>query len=229
MLLEELVYPIDSDLEPVIDGDVYGSLSGDVQWQADEVVRCGVEPWYFVCNYVRTVRRDEGGSYLESVPSKDYLRVVLDDFVRYPRVAIAKSRQLMVTWLAMAFCLWWGMFNDNSMIFCQQKKEEDADLEMVQRCLTIWRNLPVWMRRYSPVRYSYGELKFDKTMSLIKAIPSGGDQIRSHNPNVLVSDEIAFQERADESYTNALACCQRIILISTPGAGFFCDLVHDKL
>lgn len=227
--MSSLIYPNDSELCAVIDGDVYELLSGDVSWQGDEIVRCGVEPWYFASNYVRTIRRDESGSYVEPIPSKAVYRYMFDLYVRYSRLAVGKSRQLMATWTAMAYCVWFSMWNENIQIFCQQKKEEDADLEMVQRCWTIWRNLPLWMRSWCPAKYSYGLLSFPKNGCIIKAIPCGGDQIRSHNPNVLVSDEIAFQDRAEESYTNALACCQRIILISTPGAGFFCDFVHDRL
>lgn len=210
-------------------GERFDSLQTDESGQREELARCMAEPWYWVMNYVWTVRKDSGGSYVERVPCKEYLRMLFDDMFSYPRYAVGKSRQLMVTWLAMAFCVWWGMFRGNSTIYCQQKKEDDADVEMIQRCWHIYRSLPGWMQLYCRGKYSYCKLDFKDNGSLIKGIPSGGDQIRSHNPNILVSDEIAFQDDADESYTNALACCQRIILISTAGPGFFCDLVHDKV
>ena len=60
-------------------------------------------------------------------------------------------------------------------------------------------------------------------------IPSGGDKIRSHNPNYLLSDEFAFQEQAEEAYTAALACCNRITLVSSANPGFMRDLVRDKI
>lgn len=229
MSIEQIIYPLDSDLEPVITDKVYELLKVDREWQADEIARCGCEFWYWVVNYVLTVRKDEVRSYREHIPSKEYLRYIADFMMREPFLVVGKSRQLMVTWLAMCFAVWLGKWNKDMQIFCQQKKEEDADLEMIQRARFIDENMPVWMRDFNRGRYSYGEFKFAGTGSMLKAIPSGGDQIRSHNPNVLISDEIAFQERAEESYTNAQACCRRIILISTPNAGFFCDLVHDSL
>lgn len=222
-----MIYPFESDLEPVIYGEQFDALLQDNQWQIDEIARCSQEPWYFIVNYCWTIRRDAEGSYVERVPAKDYLRQILDDLIRNPYYALTKSRQLMATWLTMCFLLWWSMYNDHSHICCQQKKEDDADTEMIQRADHIWRNLPVWFRKAFPAKYSFCKLSFKD--SIIRGIPQGADQIRSHNPNILFSDEIAFQEEAEGAYTAALPCCQRIILVSTAGPGFFCDLVHDRI
>ncbi len=121
------------------------------------------------------------------------------------------------------------MFFSNVHVCCQTKKEDDADSEMIQRARFVWQNLPIWQRRTCPAKYSYCKLVFPRTDGIMRGIPSGGDQIRSHNPNHLLSDEFAFQDEADESYTAALACCQRITLVSSANPGFMDDLIHDRV
>lgn len=225
--------PFDSELNPVVTGEIFDRIARDREWQRDEIAVCADEPWYWMVNYCWTWRPDEekGGleTVIERVPPKDYIRVIVQDWFERPKYILSKSRQLMATWLMMIILLHRCMFAKHIKAFCQTKKEEDADVEMIQRSDFVYRGLPLWMRRYSPAKYSYCKMVFPSTGSLLRGIPAGGDQIRSHNPNMLVSDEFAFQEDAEESYTAALACCQRIALVSSANPGFMRDLVKDKI
>jgi hypothetical protein len=121
------------------------------------------------------------------------------------------------------------MFKENIFVACQAKKEEEADEEMIQRANFVHQNLPRWMRIACPAKYTHCNLRFPKTSSRMLALPEGGDKIRSRNPNRLLSDEIAFQNDAEKSYTAALACCHRITLVSSANPGFFRDLVKDNI
>ncbi len=225
--------PFDSVLEPVVDGSYFDRVSKDVEWQQAEYVVCENDPWYFIVNYCWTWHPDEVGGGLETlverVPPKEYLRQVAQDWFIHPKYILSKSRQLMATWLMMILLTWLCMFSKNIKAFCQTKKEDDADVEMIQRMRFVYDSLPGWMRRLSPAKYSYCKMSFTGTNSLSRGIPAGGDQIRSHNPNVLVSDEFAFQQDAEESYTAALACCKRITLVSSANPGFMADLVKDRI
>lgn len=223
-----MIYPLESDLEPVIFGETFDRILKDRQWQSDEVLRSRAEPWYWLVNYCWTVRRDETGSYVERVPPKEYLRVLADDWLRNSFYAVSKSRQMMATWLFVLLHLREAMFNSNIHICCQTKKEDDADSEMIQRARFTWMNLPNWMRRHSPAKYSYCKLMFNNN-SIMRGIPAGGDQIRSHNPNYLLSDEVAFQNDAEDSYTAALPCCQRITLVTSANPGWADDFYHDRI
>ncbi|MFA5163828.1 MAG: hypothetical protein WC441_04925 [Patescibacteria group bacterium] len=166
---------------------------------------------------------------MERVPPKEYLRMIAQDWFENSKYALSKSRQLMATWLMIVLHLRECMFRENFTVFCQTKKEEDADAEMIQRAAFVWRELPIWLRRFNMGRYSYTEFEFNKTKCFMKGIPSGADQIRSHNPNCLLSDEIAFQNEAEESYTSALACCQRITLVTSANPGWADDFYHDRM
>lgn len=228
-----MILPLESDLYPVVDGKVFDAIAADEEWQADEFARCGEEPWYWIVNYCWTWRPDEarGGleTLIERVPPKEYLRLAANDWFINPKYILSKSRQLLATWLIMILFLQRCMFSENIKAFCQTKKEEDADVEMIQRANFVYQNLPGWQQRECPAKYSYCKLIFPQTGSIIRGIPAGGDQIRSHNPNILASDEFAFQQDAEESYTAALACCKRIALISSANPGFMRDLVKDKI
>ena len=228
-----MILPLESDLGPVINGEVFDAIAADEKWQEDETARCGEESWYWLVNYCWTWRPDEekGGleTIIERVPPKDYLQQIAQDWFENPKYILTKSRQMMATWLIMILLLHRCIFSENIKAFCQTKKEDDADAEMIQRADFVYKNLPGWQQAWCAAKYSYCKLVFPGTGSLIRGIPAGGDQIRSHNPNILVSDEFAFQQDAEESYTAALACCKRITLVSSANPGFMRDLVKDKI
>lgn len=224
-----MILPKDSNLLPVVDDRVFDAIMADKEWQADEIERCGKEPWYFIVNYCWTIRRDEQGSYVERVPPKEYLRLMANDWYEHPFSAFSKSRQMMATWLFIILNMHDCMFNEHIHVCCQTKKEDDADSEMIQRARFVWSELPNWMRRYSPAKYSFCKLVFKRTKSIMRGIPAGGDQIRSHNPNSLLSDETAFQPDADDSYTAALPCCQRITIVTSANPGWADDFFHNKI
>jgi len=224
-----VILPKDSCLFPVIEGRVFDAILKDKEWQTDEIARCDEEPWYFIVNYCWTIRRDEEGSYVERVPPKDYLRLMANDWYENSFYPVSKSRQMMATWLFIILHLQTCMFSEHIHVCCQSKKEDDADSEMIQRARFTWSKLPNWMRKHSSVKYSYCKLVFTKTDSIMRGIPAGGDQIRSHNPNYLLSDETAFQPDADDSYTAALPCCQRITLVTSANPGWADDFYHNRI
>jgi hypothetical protein len=224
-----MIYPLESDLGPVITGEIFKKILKDKEWQLDEIARCREEPWYSLVNYNWTIRRDEQGSYVERVPAKEYLRLMADDWYKHPLYAVSKSRQMMATWLFILLHLHCCLYNENIHVCCQTKKEEDADSEMIQRANFAYSEMPVWMRKFSPTKYSFCKLLFPKSKSIMRGIPAGGAQIRSHNPNYLLSDETAFQPDADDSYTAALPCCQRITIVTSANPGWADDFFHDKL
>ena len=141
----------------------------------------------------------------------------------------SKSRQMMATWLFIILHMLECMFKEHQSHVCQTKKEDDADAEMIQRAYFVHQNFPAWMRNTYPAKYSFCRLEFPATNSRMRGIPAGGDQIRSRNPNRLLSDEFAFQQNAEASYTAALACCQGITLVSSANPSFMRDLVKDKI
>jgi hypothetical protein len=224
-----VILPLDSKLGPEVGRKLWDRLLKDKELQDVEWGICWQSPWYFIVNYCWTIRREEEKSFVERVPPKEYLRLIANDWYTHKSYLLSKSRQLMATWLMVILHLRECMFEKHISVVCQTKKEDDADSEMIQRAKFVWDNLPSWMKRRCPAKYSFCKMLFSRTGSRLYGIPSGGDKIRSRNPNYLLSDEFAFQGEAEESYTAALACCHRITLVSSANPGFMRDLVKDRI
>jgi hypothetical protein len=63
--------------------------------------------------------------------------------------------------------------------------------------------------------------------SRIIGIPEGADQIRSYHPWGLLMDEAAFQPEAGDAYGAAVPVCQKIIVVSSAGPGWFADFAQE--
>ena len=217
-----MIYPLESELEPVLDGVAYDAIAKDKEWQEIEYHRCATEPWYWLVNYVWTVQKDETveGSEVNRFPADEYLRYTFDIMFRERYLCIDKSRQMRMTWLLMAYALYLAQFNEKSEVICQTKKENVADTELVKRAYFMATNQPSWLRpKFAKTASSFCLLKFPNG-SLIRGIPKGGDQIRSFNPTTTIIDEAGFLEgEFDECRTAALACCKDIKLVSTANGG----------
>ena len=226
-----LINPLDSDLRPVIKGGEYDALLKDKTWQKSELKRCATEPWYWLVNYVWSLQKDEhvDGAKISRFPADEYLRQTYGYMFSEPFLAVDKSRQMRLTWLLMAYALWYAQFSDYQEIICQTKKEKVADTELIKRAHFMSMSQPIWMRpKFSKTDCSFCKLNFPGTNSFISGIPSGGDQIRSFNPTITIIDEAGFLEGAfEECKTAALACCKNIKLVSTANGGEWADFINQ--
>lgn len=228
-----IILPFDSDPYPVVDREHWERTNQDEGLQKDERARCSVEPLYWLLNYVYTLEKDDddpSGGEVARFPNHEYLIYIFQKFFEQPYLALDKSRQMLVTWLMMAGYLWYCQFRENEEIIVQTKNEKDADTELVRRARFIWEREPGWMwpAYNSKKSYSFKKLVFPKTNSVMYGLPSGADQIRSHNPTRYFLDEGGFLEGDfEECRTAALACCADIKCVSTANAGLWGDFVED--
>ena len=191
-----------------------------------EIERCAGDGWYWVRKYVKT--RDEAAGADNSVklfPDEPALHAVWDalQYGTAKAIVIAKSRQIMVSWLMCAYGLWKARFHPNRMVVWQSKKEDDA-VDMVcygkdrldqARMQFIEMNLPSWMRERT--RFNDGQMSW-AIGSKVVAVPEGGHQIRSKTTSDVVMDEAAFQEQFRSAWTAALPLLNkeaRLIAVST--------------
>lgn len=202
----------------------------------DAVARCQQDGLFFL-KFVWT--RDESDP-LQSVKPfpvhKPYVRELWKILHQNPLVAIAKSRQMLVSWTVCAFCVWWARFHPHAAIYWQTQRQEDAD-EMVctaggghaGRMQFIERHLPSWLqvKRHE----THGNIQYEPNGSMIQALAGGANQIRGKVASIIVEDEFAHQEEARGVYTSVAPIIQRgtrFIAISTPnGRGnVFSDIYH---
>jgi phage FluMu gp28-like protein len=186
----------------------------------------------FFAAYVKT--KDEHGfgelstRKFPTRAEKAYVWEVIDTIRSEKLLAIEKSRQLMVTWIACLYCLWVAKFQSNRLIFIQSKKEEDAanlvfNSEWTSaRISFIEYNLPEFLQ--SDCSYAYAKLGFKDNGSRIWGIPEGGDQIRSYTASLIVSDEAAFQPEFQNAWKAANPSIKgggQIIVVSSARSGSY--------
>lgn len=172
-------------------------------------------------------------------PAKPHITYLLDMFHKKVKsiIFIAKSRQIMLTWLCCSFALWLAKAFPHRLIFLQSKKEEDAANLVFNggrsgknwdnaRISFIEKRLPFWLQD-PDIEPSYGKLLFPNG-SKIWGVPEGGDMIRSYTPSLVISDEAAFQPEFGSAYTAMLPIAKHggmLVAISSANPGVFGDIV----
>lgn len=184
--------------------------------------RCAREGQYFL-KFVRTRDEADPDCPVKAFPlSLEYVREVWATLEKNNRVIIAKSRQMMMSWIACAFCVWWARFRPNQAIFWQARKDDDANAMValpgmaLGRCQFMEANLPDFLRL--PIKPSEGKLVYPNG-SFIQALAGGADQIRGRVFSLLIEDEFAHQEEQNGVYTAVVPLIQKgakVLFISTP-------------
>lgn len=137
------------------------------------------------------------------MPKKEYIVDLSNLFPSEKLLLVEKSRQMMVTWIACAYALWVALLHDGKRVFLQSKKEKDANA-ILDRVKLIYDHLPESMKlKYPTDPPAYCRMKWGKRNSIIEAIPQGADQLRQYTASLIISDEMAFQEAAEEAF---IAC-----------------------
>ncbi len=179
--------------------------------------------WAWLCDLVVTV--DEATQQRLRWPAeKEYLHDLIDVLSSDERkIAIPKSRRMMVTWAAAAWCTHRARYFPNNAIFWQSQNEQKPAYVLDQRCAFIEDNLlePIFRRSFKPIRTSggiIGRITYQETGSYLWAVPQGGGVFRSFTPSVIVIDEADFQEEGHDSVAAAIPMAEKatkLVLISS--------------
>jgi len=165
-------------------------------------------------------------------PEKPYFPALIQIFQAEPVIFIEKSCDMMLSWLCVGFFTHSAMTNDQREVLFQSQKEDKA-AELVEYAKTLYEQQDEALKRQFPLAKPLKEqadLKLEfANGSRIVGIPEGADQIRSFHPWGLLMDEAAFQPEAGEAYDAAVPVCQKIIVVSSAGPGWFADFVTDVL
>ena len=190
---------------------------------------------FFLETMVLTLDEHDPESPIKPLPMhKQYLRDLAELFLSEQLLIVEKSRQMMVTWIMIACHLWEAMFHKGKRIFFQSKKEFDAN-NLVDRAKFIYRHLPAVTQKLFPANMpmAYLRLEFGKHDSVIQGTPQGDSVLRQYTASRIFSDEMAFQEEAEEAYIAAkptIVGGGRFVGVSSPNfENFFYRLKADEL
>ena len=135
----------------------------------------------------------------------------LRDFATFRLNLILKARQMGITWIALYFCTHDLIFNIGHTVVALSKTEDDAK-ELVRRMGVVLDNMPeilkggglTWKMTATSIFITDGKLT-----STFKAFPASPSAGRSFTGNILLLDEWAFQEAAEEIWTSAYPTINR--------------------
>jgi hypothetical protein len=206
------------------------------EYLSPEMARAAIEPLFWLQHHTRTRdshwREAGASSPYRSFPDKPYLLTVIGEIQNEPVLFIEKSRDMMISWLCVGYFTHAAMTNEEREVLFQSQKEDKA-AELIDYAKTLYEQQHEQLKRRFPLAKPLKEqsaLKLEfANGSRIVGIPEGADQIRSFHPWGLLMDEAAFQPEAGEAYDAAVPVCQKIIVVSSAGPGWFADFVTDEL
>jgi hypothetical protein len=120
-----------------------------------ELKRCRESFPYFLFRHCRTLDEHDPTQFAKAFPRHPYILTLSKVLQSERRIAVEKSRQMMISWVVCAFVLWVAMFQPNVLFFVQSKKEEDA-ADRLDRIYKIYFRLPAFMRERFPLNLNSG-------------------------------------------------------------------------
>ena len=193
-----------------------------------EKLKCATNVVYFMKKYVKIQHQDRGIILFDTF---DFQDDTLKQLQENDRALILKSRQMGISTLMAAFSLWMMTFHEGKNILVLSIKQDTAK-EVVTKVKLAWENLPSWLKLEALEKPALS-LKL-KNNSRILAASSDSDAARSFSASILILDEAAFIDNAEDVWTAAqqtLASTKGIaVILSTPnGVGnFFHQLWIDS-
>ncbi len=204
--------------------------------QVAEWKRVVSDPLYFFQHLALTKNEhitDIEADPYQPFPKHDYVREMVRLMAEEDRLVIPKSRQVMMSWLATTFALWWCLTHRAQLVLVQSKKEDDAG-KLLERAFGVYNRLPGYIKDAHPCiqKSKPPELKFPSTDSSILGIPEGADQIRSNTSSMWIADESAFQPAFADAFIAAQPALEgggRGMILSSARSGRMYEIVSDPM
>jgi hypothetical protein len=185
----------------------------------EEYKKCLLSPAYFMKKYCMIEHQQRGQILFNLFKFQER---TLEQFKNNRFNIVLKSRQMGISTLCAGYSLWLMTFHESKNIIVIATTQDTAK-NLVTKVRFMHKNLPSWLK-VPDVEDNKLSLKL-KNESQIKAASSSSDSARSYACALLIIDEAAAIENADEIWTAAqqtLSTGGDAIILSTPmGVGNF--------
>lgn len=160
----------------------------DPQQQAAEWARCEATPVYFVAAYCSVFNAtEEDWIPFDLWPAQGWALRRLGE----RRLSVVlKARQLGMTWLVLAWCLWQMLFKPAATIGIFSRTETDAIDLLTNRLKGMYERLPAFLRCRAVVTDNAARWELSNGSGAMAFATTGG---RSYTFSVVVVDEADFQ------------------------------------
>lgn len=166
--------------------------------QERELLKCKIDPWYFISNYCQSHDPNDQDNPYKPAPKHEYLRVLVELDKTEQFIWIEKSRQIWVTWLFCGLDLHTLLFHQGRTVLCLSKKEDDAD-KLLWRIKFMHDHLPEWMRDPG-AEHTFCLLKMPRTGGKAEAATANPDNARQDTYSRVHNEESEFQENPDLTF-----------------------------
>jgi hypothetical protein len=183
--------------------------------QVNEITKCRMDPMYFIKKYGIIRHPMKGIIPFELYPfQENVIKRMLDN--RF--VIIVKGRQMGLSTLMAAYCIWFACFFRAKQILILANKGNVAS-NIIRKCKLFVENIPPWLIP-SQVNDNMQSLIFDNA-SMIAATTTTPDAARSEALSLMIFDEAAMirNRLIEEVWTSArptLSTGGSAIILSTP-------------
>ena len=185
------------------------------QYIKDEYKRCSIDPIHFIRNHIFIQTQDKG---VIKFSLFDFQEQALKDIHANDRSIILKSRQMGISTLISAYCLWQLIFHDGKNILIVSIKEGTAK-EIVAKIRLANEKLPTYLK-LKELENNKLSIKF-KNNSMVQAVSSASSAGRSFSASLIILDEAAFIENVEELWLSIQPTLSttkegKAIILSTP-------------
>lgn len=185
------------------------------------------DPIKWLRDCVKTVDEHDLVDPVKSFPIHPYVPPLVEAFQKEKVFFVAKSRQIMISWLMCALCLHHAMFNGHRLVLLISEKE-DKTIDLIKRIRIMYNSQPIWLKNLCQLEKPWrdqpmSECNF-KSGSTIKGLPQGADQVRMYTASVIFIDEAGSQEKLEETYGAcgpSLMGGGKLVAVGTASPGFF--------
>lgn len=192
------------------------------------------DPWEFL-KCVRTKDETDFHNPIKPFPvEKEYLKLYTKIWLMEKKVAVPKSRRLLMTWVNIALYLWDTMFHMGRNNAFVSKKEDDSN-ELIEKLRFILDNLDQALLPKELIpkyEITFNRIRFREIESQIRGFPQGPDQLRQFTFSGIFFDEAAFLDDAENTYAAAIPTLEgggRCTMVSSAAPGFFKRVVFDQI
>ncbi|NBV29908.1 hypothetical protein EBS02_13010, partial [bacterium] len=140
-----------------------------------EIIKCGKDPVYFINNFVKISHPVQG---LISFKLYPFQEDCISDFLEYKYNIVVKSRQLGLSTITSAYCLWLAMFHEDKDIRLMATRLDTAK-NMIQKIGIAFKDVPAW------IKTSLGITKTEKDSSYIGSLFESSGETHHNSSEIL--------------------------------------------
>ena len=187
-----------------------------VSEKMSELTKCMSDPQYYLDNYGYAFNAKT--QKLAPLECFDYQRRAIKDYHKFMNNLILKSRQTGFSVITAGYIAWRLLFKSDEKILIIANDFNGAK-RLLKTVKDYVNNTPSWLRPEFEVKNNESYLEFSNN-SFVKALACSPQAGRGESLTLLVLDEVAFIENADDIKAGALMAVSqtkgKTIMVSTP-------------